>query len=115
MVEPRPHREPLTPADAAARLRGEVRAGRIDAKAAEAVLGAAGHATGKRPHRPAGLTVREVEVLRLLARGLTNREIADALFISKRTAGSHVEHIYTKTGATNRATAGLFAVTHGLM
>jgi HD-GYP domain-containing protein (c-di-GMP phosphodiesterase class II) len=115
MVEPRPHREPSTPDEAAARLREQVRAGRFDADAAEAVLGAAGHRTNRRRAWPAGLTAREVEVLRLLARGMTNREIADALVISRRTAGSHIEHIYTKTGATNRATAGLFAMTHGLM
>jgi HD-GYP domain-containing protein (c-di-GMP phosphodiesterase class II) len=115
MVELRPHRDPLTPEQAAAKLRDEVRAGRIDADSAEAVLGAAGHASKRRRELPAGLTAREVEVLRLLARGMTNREIAEALVISRRTAGSHVEHIYTKTGATNRATAGLFAMTHGLM
>jgi len=115
MVEPRPHRDPRSPEQAAVRLRDEVRAGRIDADAAEAVLGAAGHRTTRRRERPAGLTAREVEVLRLLARGLTNREIAEELVISRRTAGSHIEHIYTKTGATNRATAGLFAMTNGLM
>lgn len=115
MVEPRPHREPRTPEQAAARLRDEVKAGRIDSASAEAVLGAAGHRSTMRRERPAGLTAREVEVLKLLARGLTNREIAEELVISRRTAGSHIEHIYTKTGATNRATAGLFAMTHGLM
>jgi HD-GYP domain-containing protein (c-di-GMP phosphodiesterase class II) len=115
MVEPRPHREPRTPEQAAARLRAEVKEGRIEADSAEAVLGAAGHRSNRRREWPAGLTAREVEVLRLLARGLTNREIAEALTISRRTAGSHIEHIYTKTGATNRATAGLFAMTHGLM
>jgi HD-GYP domain-containing protein (c-di-GMP phosphodiesterase class II) len=114
MVELRPHRDPLTPEDAAAKLRAEVSNGRFDADAAEAVLGAAGHRTSRRREWPAGLTAREVEVLRLLARGMTNGEIAEALVISRRTAGSHVEHIYTKTGATNRATAGLFAMQHGL-
>ena len=115
MVEPRPHREPRTPEQAAARLRDEVKEGRIEADSAEVVLGAAGHRSNRRREWPAGLTAREVEVLRLLARGLTNREIAEALTISRRTAGSHIEHIYAKTAATNRATAGLFAMTHGLM
>jgi DNA-binding NarL/FixJ family response regulator len=47
--------------------------------------------------------------------GLTNRAIAERLHIAPKTVGAHVEHIYTKTGATNRATAGLFAMQHGLM
>jgi DNA-binding NarL/FixJ family response regulator len=61
------------------------------------------------------LTAREVEVLRLLARGLSNKEIARQLVISPKTAGSHVESIYAKTGASNRAQASLFAVKHGLL
>ncbi|MGH3251228.1 MAG: response regulator transcription factor, partial [Trebonia sp.] len=65
--------------------------------------------------RPAGLTDREVEVLRLLAVGLSNREIARRLVISPKTAGHHVEHIYAKTGTTNRALASLFAANHGLI
>src|SRR5262249_48250187 len=64
---------------------------------------------------PAGLTAREVEVLRLVARGLANREIAKQLVISSKTAGNHVEHIYAKTGVSNRARASLFALQHGLM
>jgi DNA-binding NarL/FixJ family response regulator len=54
-------------------------------------------------------------VLRLLARGLANKEIARRLFISAKTVGNHVEHIYTKIGATSRAGASLFAQRHGLM
>ena len=54
-------------------------------------------------------------MLRLLARGLSNKEIADALVISRKTAGTHIEHIYTKIGASNRARASLFAMKHGLM
>jgi DNA-binding NarL/FixJ family response regulator len=54
-------------------------------------------------------------VLRLLARGLSNKEIAQQLVISRKTAGTHVEHIYAKTGASNRAQASLFAVKHGLL
>jgi DNA-binding CsgD family transcriptional regulator len=64
------------------------------------------------PARPAG---REIEVLQLLARGLSNREIAERLVISRKTAGHHVEHIYAKTGTTNRALASLFAASHGLI
>lgn len=54
-------------------------------------------------------------MLRLLVRGLSNKEIAAELVISRRTAGAHVEHIYAKLGVSNRARASLFAMTHGLM
>jgi DNA-binding NarL/FixJ family response regulator len=64
---------------------------------------------------PAGLTSREVEVLRLLARGLSTQEIAAELTISPATARHHVEHIYAKIGVSNRARASLFALRHGLM
>jgi HD-GYP domain-containing protein (c-di-GMP phosphodiesterase class II) len=114
-TEPRPHRPAATPAEAAAQLREEVRTGRLDGDAAGAVLTAAGHRAVRRVAWPSGLTSREVEVLRLLARGMSNREIAERLVISPRTAGHHVEHIYAKTGTTNRALASLFAARHGLI
>lgn len=113
--EPRPHREPLSPEAVAVRLRTEVRDGRLDAEAVEAVLGAAGHRVPKRTPGPAGLTSREVDVLRLIARGLSTREVAARLVISRKTVANHVEHIYTKIGATNRASAALFATKHGLL
>jgi HD-GYP domain-containing protein (c-di-GMP phosphodiesterase class II) len=116
MREPRPYRLPLTTADAAAQLRVDVAAGRLDAQAVEAVLEAAGHRDGRRRlEGPAGLTGREIEVLRLLARGLTNREIAMRLVIQPKTVGNHVEHIYAKIDASSRAAASLFAVQHGLL
>ena len=89
--------------------------GRLDAQAAAAVLAAAGHRTTRRQAGPASLTPREVEVLRLLARGLSNREIAERLVISRKTASHHVEHIYAKTGTANRALASLYAASHGLI
>jgi DNA-binding NarL/FixJ family response regulator len=64
---------------------------------------------------PAGLTSREIEVLLLIARGATNRQVARTLGISPKTAGTHIERIYTKTGASTRATATLFALQHGLL
>ena len=64
---------------------------------------------------PAGLTPREVDVLRLLARGLSNKEIGARLVISPKTAGSHIEHIYAKIDASSRAAASLYAVQHGLL
>lgn len=115
LVEPRPHRPALSRSEAEAELRLEVRAGRLDGEAVNAVLAAAGHRVRRRREWPAGLTPREVEVLRLLARGASNKEIARKLVISAKTAGNHVEHIYVKTGARTRAGASLFAMKHGLL
>jgi DNA-binding CsgD family transcriptional regulator len=103
------------PGDAARELRAEVKAGRLDGEAVESVLGAAGHRVARRREGPAGLTAREVDVLRLLARGLSNKAIAERLVISPKTVGNHVEHIYTKIDASTRAAASLFAVRHGLL
>jgi DNA-binding CsgD family transcriptional regulator len=58
---------------------------------------------------------REVEVLQLLARGLSTKQIGERLFVSSKTAGNHIEHIYSKIGVTNRVGASLFAVQHGLL
>jgi HD-GYP domain-containing protein (c-di-GMP phosphodiesterase class II)/DNA-binding CsgD family transcriptional regulator len=115
MTEPRPHREARAAEAAAAELRSGVRQALFDGDAVDAVLRAAGHPVKRRREWPGGLTKREVEVLRLLVRGLSNQEIAEQLVISRKTAGSHVEHIYTKLGVSNRAQASLFAVKHGLM
>ncbi len=115
MTEPRPHRPALTADQAATELRAGVSRSRFDAESADAVLRAAGHAVKRRRNLPAGLTPREVEVLRLLVRGLSYKEIAQELVISRKTAGAHVEHIYAKLGVSNRARASLFAMKHGLM
>jgi HD-GYP domain-containing protein (c-di-GMP phosphodiesterase class II) len=115
MREPRPHRPARTAADAAAELRAEVRAGRLDGAAVDAVLAAAGLRVPRRRAAPAGLTAREVEVLILLSRGLSNKQIAERLVITPKTAANHVEHIYAKIGATSRAGAAMFAVQHGLL
>jgi HD-GYP domain-containing protein (c-di-GMP phosphodiesterase class II) len=115
MTQMRPHRLALTADAAAAELRSEVKAGRLDGHAVDGVLRAAGHRVRRARGWPAGLTAREVEVLRLLARGLSKKQIAELLVITPRTAGSHVEHIYRKIDAANRAQASLFAMRHGLM
>ena len=115
MCEPRPHRPALSAEQAAAQLRAEVRDGRFDGDAAEAVLVAAGHRSVRRREGPAGLTAREVDVLRLLARGLSSKEIAARLVIAPKTARNHIEHIYSKIGATSRVAASLFAMEHGLL
>jgi putative nucleotidyltransferase with HDIG domain len=113
--EPRPHRAELTPTAIATRLTNESRAGRLDADAVEAVLAAAGYRVEPRHSRPAGLSPREIEILRLIARGLSSREIAGRLTLSPKTVRNHTERIYAKTGAANRVTASLFAVEHGLL
>src|SRR6185437_9964488 len=95
-------------------MREQVRAGRLDGEVVNAVLAAAGHEVRRRPELPAGLTPREVEVLGLLVRGMSNKQIARQLGVTARTAGSHVEHIYAKIGVSTRGAAALFAMSHGL-
>jgi HD-GYP domain-containing protein (c-di-GMP phosphodiesterase class II) len=115
MTEPRAHRPALTPKEASDTLRAEARAGRYSHDAVDAVLAAAGHRRGKRRSGPAGLTGREMEVLVLIARGASNRQVAHELGITPKTAGTHIERIYTKIGASTRSTAALFAMQHGLL
>jgi len=115
MREPRPYRPARLAPDAAAQLEAEVRAGRLDAAAVGAVLEAVGHRVARRRAAVAGLTAREIEVLILVARGASNKQIAASLVITPKTAGNHVEHIYAKIGASNRAAAAMFAVQHGLL
>ena len=105
----------MTAKQATAELRGDVRAGRLDAGAVDAVLAAAGQSHGKRRTGPAGLTPREVEVLILIARGASNRQAAQALGVTVKTAGTHIERIYSKIGASTRSTATLFAMQHRLL
>ena len=114
LLEPRPHRPALDPRGAADQLRDEARAGRLDAESVEAVLATAGHRASRRMPWPAGLTNREVEVLRLIAQGRSNREIAAELYIAEKTAGNHVESVYTKLGVNNRTQASLAAIDRGL-
>ena len=114
-LEPRPYREPMSPESAARRLRGRVRDGELDTVAADAVLHAAGHASHQAKPRPDGLTTREVEVLRLVAQGASNKEIAAKLVISEKTARNHVERTYAKIGVSNRVAASMYALERGLL
>ena len=98
---------------AAAELLRLMAAGVLERDCTEAVLAAAGHAqpgASARAQRPGGLTHRELEVLRLAARGLTTRTIAERLFISPKTADHHIQNAYAKIGVSTRAAAALWAI-----
>jgi HD-GYP domain-containing protein (c-di-GMP phosphodiesterase class II) len=116
MTHERPHRPALTAEQAEQVLLDDVRVGRLDTEAVGAVLAAAGHRPPLvRRQRPAGLTNREVEVLGLVAAGCSNRQIAERLVISRRTAEQHVQNVYRKIGVSSRAAAALFAMEHDLL
>lgn len=114
MREPRPHRPALSLDEAARELQAGASAGRFDRAAVGAVLEAEG-VRQRRTSLPNGLTEREVEVLCLLARGMTNRQIADELVVSPRTVQHHVSHVFDKVGRRTRAGAAVFAMEHGLV
>ncbi|HKX19533.1 MAG TPA: HD domain-containing phosphohydrolase [bacterium] len=116
----RADRPPFSAENAAAELRGLASQGVLEPHAAEAVLEAAGHdksgmPASKRRGSPGGLSSREVDVLKLAARGLTAREIADRLYISPKTADHHIQHIYNKIGVSTRAAAALWASQHAVV
>jgi DNA-binding CsgD family transcriptional regulator len=118
MAEPRAHRSARTPEQAADELRAEARDGGLDRDAAAAVLAAAGHAVGQRRAGtlyPDGLTAREVEVLRLVARGETTKQVAAGLVISVKTADRHIQNAYNKIGVSTRGAAALYTIERGLV
>jgi response regulator RpfG family c-di-GMP phosphodiesterase/DNA-binding CsgD family transcriptional regulator len=118
MLEERPWRPALTPAKAAAQLRDDVREGRTDRQAAEAVLEAAGQPrrSGRESRGwPSDLTDREVDVLRMVARGRSNKNIAQDLHISEATVHTHIINVYGKIQVNTRAGAALFAMEHDLI
>ncbi len=115
-LERRPHREAATPAAAADELRRQAQDGLFDSNVVHAILDTAGQPRWPaKPEWPAGLTDREVEVLRLAAQGLSTRQIAETLVVSAKTADHHIQHVYTKIGVSTRVGATLFALEHGLL
>jgi len=108
--EPRPHRPAMPPDQAAARI-SELP---LDRDAVRAVLAAADGPKPSFPALPVDLTERELEVLRLLAAGLTKKQIAERLFISASTVHTHTVHIYGKCEVSTRAALAMFAMRHGL-
>jgi DNA-binding NarL/FixJ family response regulator len=104
------------PEIAAEQLQREVRAGRLDGEAVSNVLAVAGHIVPT-PRRElvAGLSERQVEVLRLIAGGYSMKQIAGLLTISEKTVDNHIQHIYNKIGVSTRAGATLFAMEQDLL
>ena len=114
MTEPRPHRPALSRGAAADVLAEDARAGRLDPESVAAVLEASGHRAPPVPW-PAGMTEREIQVVRLLARGMQTKQVARSLQISPKTADFHIQSAYRKMGVSTRAGAILFAMQHGLI
>jgi HD-GYP domain-containing protein (c-di-GMP phosphodiesterase class II) len=114
LSEARPHRPAHRPEAAAEVLKREAQTGRLDPDAVDAVLAAAGHRPTLRRQLVAGLTEREVDVLRLIARGQSMKEIARSLGISPKTVDNHIQHLYAKIEVRTRAGATLFAIERGL-
>lgn len=115
MAEARPDRSPLEMGERRAAVLREVNAGRLDGGSVDAVLVAAGHPVRRRRQAVAGLTTREIDVMDLLVRGLSNKEIAARLSITQRTVATHIEHIFIKTGVSTRGAAAMYALRHGLV
>ncbi len=115
LLSERPHRGAKSRPEARAQLEAESAAGRLDPRAVRAVLEAAGEAVPRRGAWPAGLTDREVQVLRRLVQGESNKEIARHFGLSARTVQHHAIHIYAKLGVSSRAGAALFALEHRLV
>jgi HD-GYP domain-containing protein (c-di-GMP phosphodiesterase class II) len=116
LIHARPHRGAFAPDAAAAEMEQMAQQELLDPKAVSAVLGAAGRAPA-RPlaPRPDGLTEREVEVLREVARGCSIKQAARELDISPKTVDGHLQRVYAKIGVSTRAAATLYAVEHDLL
>jgi HD-GYP domain-containing protein (c-di-GMP phosphodiesterase class II) len=116
MTHKRPYRDALDPQDASEALTRGAKDGTFDPDLTRAFIEVASNKPWSvRRIYPAGLSDREVEVLRLVAEGCSNPDIAERLHISRRTAEHHVQHVYTKIGRSSRAGAALFALEHELL
>src|SRR5205085_8257448 len=105
-----------TPEAAADELQRAARAGRLDSEVVNAVLVAVGQrAPSTRKAMVAGLSEREVEVLRLIAQGQTMKQMAEQLVISVKTVDRHIQNTYTKINVSTRAGATLFAMENRLL
>ena len=122
MTTERADRAAFSAEDAAGELKKLASANVLEPRAVRAVLVAAGQGEPAGPPRPrkrlklaGGLSQREVDVLKLAARGLTTKEIGDRLFISTKTADHHIQHVYTKIGVNTRAAAALWAIQNAVL
>jgi len=120
MTTERADRPAFSAEDAATELSRLASTGVLEPRSIRAVLVAAGHgepaaAPVRRAKHPGGLSRREVDVLRLAAKGLTTRQIGERLFISTKTADHHIQHVYTKIGVSTRAAAALWAMQNAVV
>jgi HD-GYP domain-containing protein (c-di-GMP phosphodiesterase class II) len=116
MTQPRAHRPAHSKGEAAQMVVAEARAGRLDVDAVRAVVESAGESVARISRsNAAGLTERQIAVLRLVAEGLSNAQIAQRLVISPRTAEHHVQDVYARIGVSSRAAAALFGMEHDLL
>ena len=115
LLENRPHRSALGPEEASETLFAEAQAGRLDRDAVNCVLAAMGHAISSRQQLAGGLSVRELDVLRLIAHGYSIKEMAQRLSLAPKTVDSHIQHIYHKIGVNTRAGATLYAMENRLL
>lgn len=113
----RADRPAWSPDSAAVELRRLVVEGGLLAEPVEAALAAAGHEPRRVPRsrNPAGLSDREIEVLQLVARGLTTKQVAERLYLSPKTVDHHIQHVYTKISVSTRAAAALWGVQNGVV
>jgi DNA-binding NarL/FixJ family response regulator len=117
--EDRPHRPAWADDEVVRTAVAEAQARRLDAHAVDAVLASAGHGEATVPGAggvlPDGMTARELEVLQLIARGRTNKEVAAELHLSAKTVGRHIENLYTKLDVHSRAAAAVYAMENRLL
>jgi len=113
LTENRPHRRAFTEEAAKAEVVALASNGKLCPEAVNAVVGAA--PAGRDAARSDLLSEREADVLRLVARGLTNKEVANELAISPKTVGHHLQHVFEKLGVTTRAAASVIALQRGLV